>query len=140
MKVYEAKEEICRDELPNQTEVTSGKSGYSTPRITVFGKVAALTQGSLSVGNDPSVGNSRKNAQSDRATKENIVRVGTHPLGIGLYLFNYKKEFWSIWGNDRQFGVMADEVETILPEAVSVHSNGYKMVDYGQLGITHTYQ
>jgi hypothetical protein len=28
---------------------------------------------------------------------------------------------------------MADEVETVLPEAVSVHLYGYKMVDYAML-------
>jgi hypothetical protein len=30
---------------------------------------------------------------------------------------------------------MADEVETVLPEAVSVNHDGYKLVDYAMLGI-----
>ena len=29
----------------------------------------------------------------------------------------------------------ADEVEAVMPDAVSVHSNGFKMVDYAKLGI-----
>jgi hypothetical protein len=53
------------------------------------------------------------------------VRVGTHPLGIGIYEYD-------IFG-ERQRGVMADEVETVMPEAVATHSSGYKMVNYGLL-------
>ena len=70
--------------------------------------------------------------------KENIVRIGTHPFGIGLYLFDYKPEFQAEWGHGRQFGVMADEVEAVMPEAVCVHANGYKMVDYAMLGVEHS--
>ena len=73
---------------------------------------------------------------SDRAVKENIVRIGTHPLGIGRYLFDYKPEYRESSGFGRRFGVIADEVETVLPQAVSMHPDGYKMVDYGLLGIT----
>ena len=64
-------------------------------------------------------------AFSDRRLKSNIVRIGTHPLGIGLYEYD-------IFG-ERQRGVMADEVEAVLPEAVSTHPSGFKMVDYSKL-------
>ena len=73
---------------------------------------------------------------SDRSIKENIVRIGDHPLGIGLYLFEFKVRFRATWGHGRQFGVMADEVETVMPAAVSNHPDGYKMVDYAMLGIS----
>ncbi len=72
---------------------------------------------------------------SDRALKTNLVRIGTHPLGIGLYLFDYKAEFQALAGRGRQFGVMADEVETVMPEAVIVHPDGYKRVNYAMLEI-----
>jgi len=62
---------------------------------------------------------------SDRRLKSNIVRVGTHPLGIGIYEYD-------IFG-ERQRGVMADEVEQVKPEAVLTHESGYKMVNYGAL-------
>ena len=75
---------------------------------------------------------------SDRNIKENIVRVGEHSLGIGLYLFDYKPEFREEWGFGRQFGVMADEVETVMPQAVSIHPDGYKMVNHAMLGISLT--
>jgi len=62
---------------------------------------------------------------SDRRLKSNIVKVGTHPLGIGIYEYD-------IFG-ERQRGVMADEVEKVMPEAVMTHESGYKMVNYGAL-------
>ena len=62
---------------------------------------------------------------SDRRLKSRIVRVGTHPLGIGIYEYD-------IFG-ERQRGVMADEVESVLPAAVTEHSSGFKMVNYGML-------
>lgn len=64
-------------------------------------------------------------AFSDRRLKSYIVRVGTHKTGIGVYEYN-------IFGN-RQRGVMADEVESIMPEAVILHPSGFKMVNYGVL-------
>ena len=75
---------------------------------------------------------------SDQSVKENIVRIGTHPLGFGLYLFDYRPEFWDRWGAGRKFGVMANEVEKVMPLAVSVHGDGYKVVDYAMLGMTIT--
>lgn len=64
-------------------------------------------------------------AASDRRLKSNIERVGTHPLGIGVYEYD-------IFG-ERQRGVMADEVLTVKPEAVITGSDGYMMVDYAML-------
>jgi len=62
---------------------------------------------------------------SDRRLKSNIERIGTHKLGIGIYEYD-------IFG-ERQQGVMADEVEKIMPEAVLMQPSGYKMVNYGLL-------
>lgn len=62
---------------------------------------------------------------SDRRLKSNIEHVGTHPLGIGIYEYD-------IFGN-RERGVMADEVLSVMPNAVSVHPSGFMQVDYGML-------
>jgi len=75
---------------------------------------------------------------SDPGIKECVIKIGDHPLGIGLYLFDYKTAYRDQWGHGRQFGVMADEVEAVMPEAVSVHPDGYKMVDYAMLGISRS--
>lgn len=64
-------------------------------------------------------------AMSDRRLKSNILRVGTHPLGIGIYEYD-------IFGR-RETGVMADEVEKVKPEATGPMPNGYKGVRYDLL-------
>lgn len=62
---------------------------------------------------------------SDRRLKTNVVRIGTHPLGIGIYKYD-------LFGQ-RDVGVMADEVLQVKPEAVVRHGSGYLMVNYGRL-------
>ena len=63
---------------------------------------------------------------SDRRTKEDITPIGKLDNGLTVYKFRYK-------GDPRfTIGVMADEVEQILPEAVG-EFNGIKMVNYGAL-------
>lgn len=115
---------------------------YSRPSLRVYGSVGELTMGNNGTCADGGGQNDQNcqggNIPSDRSIKENIIRIGDHPIGIGLYLFDYKPEFRDAHGHGRQFGVMADEVETVMPEAVSHHTNGYKTVDYGLLGITQT--
>lgn len=63
---------------------------------------------------------------SDRRLKSNIVRIGTHPLGIGWYKY-------SIFGIKTQ-GVMADELLVVKPEAVYTGSDGYYRVKYDLIG------
>jgi len=66
--------------------------------------------------------------KSDRKLKKDIKRIGTHDLGIGIYTYHYKD------GHDLpkalQVGVMADELEKVMPEAVVTMSDGYKAVNY----------
>ena len=103
---------------------------YSPPALRLYGKVKHMTEGSGGMGND---GGGLMTKMSDRNTKENIVKIGEHPLGIGLYLFDYRAEFRDAGGHGRHLGVMADEVERVRPAAVSLHPNGHKVVNYGLL-------
>lgn len=64
-------------------------------------------------------------AFSDVRLKSNIEKIGELPSGLGVY--EYDK-----FGK-RERGVMAQEVEKVIPDAVSTHSSGYKMVNYGLL-------
>lgn len=106
---------------------------YTAPTLTRYGSVGDLTMGNNGTIPDSNVGT--RMGASERQLKQHISRIGTHPLGIGLYLFDYKPEYRDAWGHGRQFGVMADEVEHVVPEAVSSHPGGYRMVDYAKLGI-----
>ena len=63
--------------------------------------------------------------RSDRRLKSNIERVGTHRLGIGIYEYDIDGR--------RERGVMADEVETVMPNAVVTGDDGYKRVNYRML-------
>ena len=61
-------------------------------------------------------------AASDRRLKSNIVKVGALSSGLNVYEYDI--------AGRREIGVMADEVEKVMPEAVFEHPSGYKMVDY----------
>ena len=65
-------------------------------------------------------------AASDIRLKDNITHVDTLPNGIKLYTWEWKEE-----RNEPTFGVLAQEVQKVLPEAVIEHPDGYLMVDYG---------
>lgn len=110
------------------------KSAYSKPSLRVFGSVTSLTMSGGSQNNDAG-GSMSSTMMSDRKLKTNVVRVGAHPMGFGLYLFHYKDEFLSNESVPRRFGVMADEVEIVVPQAVLRRPDGFKMVDYGMIGI-----
>lgn len=114
---------------------TDGKRSYEPPALKVFGSVQMMTQGTGPENGDSGMGKMPAGMMSDLRSKENIVEVGRHPLGFGLYLFDYKAEFAAGLEAGRQFGVMADEVERIVPGAVSVGEDGYRRVDYRRLGI-----
>ena len=108
---------------------------YQAPRLVVHGSVRELTLGGA--GRSPDASNTAKAKKvSDPSVKQNVVRIGTHPLGIGLYLFEYKPGFRVDDHHRRHFGVMADEVEQVMPEAVSRDKNGIRQVDHALLGIS----
>ena len=118
------------------------KLSYVSPQLIFYGAVRDLTLaagGTRTEGTGPcpsALGKAvTKACGSERRVKENIAQIGIHPLGFGLYLFDYKPEYLELFGYGRQFGVMIDEVETVLPGAVSAHPDGFKRVDYAKLGI-----
>lgn len=123
---------------PSNKKAELPKKNYQKPILRMYGLVKNLTQSTGPSNGDG--GPTMMASASDRAVKENIVRIDTHALGIGLYLFDYKPQYQGRYGFGRQFGVMADEVEAVMLEAVSVHPDGYKMVNYAKLGISHRIQ
>jgi hypothetical protein len=68
-------------------------------------------------------------AASDIRLKEDIRRVGTNHLGLGIYQYRYKG-LGGVWE-----GVMAQEVEVMHPAAIKALPMGYKAVDYAKLGL-----
>jgi hypothetical protein len=70
---------------------------------------------------------------SDERLKTNIEKVGSLENGLNLYSYNYKDGYDLPEG--KQIGVMAQEVEAIMPEAVVEMDNGFKAVNYAMLGV-----
>lgn len=72
---------------------------------------------------------------SDIRTKQNIKLVGRLDNGLNLYEYEYKPEFkdHKLAGHGKFIGVMAQEVEKVIPHAVTTRADGYKVVNYGAL-------
>jgi hypothetical protein len=66
---------------------------------------------------------------SDIRLKRDIVELGTLDNGLHLYRYRY------LWSDTDYVGVMAQEVESVEPEAVVRGRDGYLRVDYGRLGL-----
>ena len=133
-----------QDEKSNKatgdTEMTSdSRKPYKSPKLQVFGRLSRLTHGSGTNKSDMGGMSGPANQMdmvkmSDRRLKQNIVHVSVLGSGLNLYLFDYiDPSCPSELG--RQLGVMADEVTGVMPEAVSISSAGYKMVNYDLIDI-----
>lgn len=74
-------------------------------------------------------------AGSDIRMKENIKEIGSLPNGLSVYSFEYKPEFKDdkYCGHGRYAGLMAHEVEKMIPDAVITRADGYKMIDYAKV-------
>jgi hypothetical protein len=68
--------------------------------------------------------------RSDITLKHDIILLGHLANGLGYYRFSY------LGGNKSYVGVMAQEVQGIMPEAVTRGGDGYLRVYYDKLGLT----
>lgn len=71
-------------------------------------------------------------AFSDRRLKKDVKKIGEHN-GLNIYSWNWNglAQRFGLSGSTK--GVMADEVEFVMPEAVHEHE-GFKTVDYEMVG------
>ena len=67
--------------------------------------------------------------RSDMRLKHDIVLIGRLDDGLGYYRFVYNG------GHTAYVGVMAQEVETVMPEAVTRGADGFLRVSYDRLGL-----
>jgi hypothetical protein len=74
-------------------------------------------------------GRGRGGRRSDIRLKHDIVLLGHLDDGLGFYRFSYN-------GSDKAYvGVMAQEVEQVMPQAVARGRDGYLTVNYDRLGL-----
>jgi len=81
-------------------------------------------------------GNIIANPSSDIRMKENITRIkDTEGIlsGISGYHFKWKDEGQTLSENGYDYGVVAQEVEKVMPDAVTERPNGEKAVSYNAL-------
>jgi len=67
--------------------------------------------------------------RSDIRLKYDVVLLGRLDDGLGYYRFTY------IGGHTQYVGVMAQEVQTVMPAAVTRDGDGYLRVSYDKLGL-----
>jgi hypothetical protein len=67
-------------------------------------------------------------SSSDRRLKTDIHLIGKLDSGLNVYTFRYRES-----PTITHMGVMADEVEKVIPQAVSTDESGYLRVSYGML-------
>jgi hypothetical protein len=66
---------------------------------------------------------------SDIRLKHDIALLGRTDNGLGLYRYRYN------WSEQLYVGVMAQEVEKIVPAAVTQGPDGFKRVNYESIGL-----
>ncbi len=70
---------------------------------------------------------------SDVRLKENIQKIGVSPNGFNVYTWDWNEDGKRLAGNTPSVGVIAQEVEQVIPDAVSIGAEGYLLVDYSQI-------
>ena len=75
-----------------------------------------------------SLGGAAISKYSDIRLKKNIKKIGKLRKGINIYSYNYID--YKDLPKEKQIGVMAQEVEKVIPEAVITMADGYKAVNY----------
>ena len=103
-------------------------AAYFAPTILHLERASALTcspHSHLVPGNPPHC----SPGPSDARLKRDIEPVGRLASGIGLYRFRY------VWSDELYVGVIAQEVEGVMPEAVLRGPGGFLRVDYARLGV-----
>jgi hypothetical protein len=97
-------------------------SVYTTPNLN--GTYNNPTTGSDGMGiNAPSTGGD----YSDERLKTDVKRVGVSDAGLPIYTYRMRG------GGPRKMGVMAQDVEDVIPRAVTKDRAGFRMVDYGMV-------
>src|SRR5260221_4296397 len=129
MKDIKASE--SQTDTARETPATQPRAAYTPPVLHIYGSVSKLTMAKAGSPSDAGM----PMTTSDRAAKENIVRVGTHPLGIGLYLFDYKPEYRDMAGDGTELGATAHEGQTVMPGAARLHPARHHMGAYSRLGL-----
>jgi hypothetical protein len=132
----------------NLAILPDGKIGMGTPvvngfptatdRLQVFGDIRVGTSGTNGCVKDFSGAVIAGTCSSDRRFKRDVTPFG--PVLNQLTALQPVHYFWRAaefpghhFGNDRADGLIAQDVEQVLPELVATDSDGYKAINYSKL-------
>ena len=108
--------------------------GVGGPRVSAGGggggpRVSAGGGGGARMGGGGGGGRGGGGRRSDINAKHDITLLGRLNNGLGFYRYSYK-------GSDKAYvGVMAQEVQAVMPDAVVRGTDGYLRVFYDKLGL-----
>jgi len=109
---------LTNAQVSNNNSIRQANSQNSDP----FGAILGQGMGAFAAKTGANM------AFSDRRLKKNIKLVGKTDSGLNIYSFQYKS------GGPTVMGVMADEVEKVMPAAVHKRADGeFDAVDYAML-------
>jgi len=133
-------QEAQREQMVNLTNLLGGLAGLGTS-TTFQNQSSGFTSQAFAGGPSPfqqiasaAAAAAPFAAASDIRLKTNIKQVGKLDNGIKLYTWKWTDEAKKIVNNQPEYGVIADEVQHIMPEAVIRGSDGYLRVNYAAIG------
>jgi hypothetical protein len=128
--------------LTSANQAAAARIGYAGTPQDVLAKYASVIYGTPQASTTPNFAgtqsttgqsNSKGFNISDINAKQNIQKIGVLDNGLNLYKYEYKPEFQEEWGYGTQIGVMAQEVEQVIPAAVMQRPDGIKAVNYSMV-------
>lgn len=127
-------QEAQREQLINLSNLLGGLAGLGTS-TTFQNQSSGFTSQAFSGGPSPfqqavSAVGAVAPFFSDIKLKTNIKQVGKLNNGIKLYTWNWTEEAKGIVGDQVEYGVIAQEVMEVVPEAVIKGDDGYLRVNY----------
>jgi hypothetical protein len=105
------------------------KSAFVAPVVASFAMGGLTVERAAAQTNTTNTISSGVIQKSDRRLKTDLVRIGMHPLGFGIYRFKY------LWSESAYRGVIAQEVLAVLPDAVVRGDDGFLRVNYAAIGM-----
>lgn len=126
-------QEARREQLVNLANLLGGLAGLGTS-TTFQNQSSGFTSQSFAGGPSPfqQIASAAAAAAqaSDIRLKTNVKQVGKLDNGIKVYTWNWTEEAKGIVGDQVEYGVIAQEVMEVVPEAVIEGNDGYLRVSY----------
>ena len=120
----------------NRIVTATGTGGNAEANATFDGSTLAITGAITATGNISAEGNVIAAASSDLRLKENLQKIDNALEKVSRlngYTFTWNEKADKIFSSKNDVGVVAQEVEEVLPEIVIDRVDGYKAVYYEKL-------